>query len=96
MIADFAAFDDFLRHDVLPTISYRADHTNEGNITILYTQLSDIANVTVINPYYTYEYTMKKKGDEDLILDNTAYSFHFLNSFYSGNISKTILLINCI
>lgn len=100
VLAGLAAFDDYVRFDNFPYISYSPDHTTTGSmeVHVNYSSNDNYANVTVMNPSYSYKlqnvlYGSKNAKDRsnDLIMDNIGFSTQFLVAYYRGDISKTII-----
>lgn len=92
--------EDYLRLDNLQHITYKPEHTEPGNVKLsfTYSMKDNYSNITVMNPYYSYELDDVLYGSEDeedrqndLVLDNTGFSTSFLVDFYKGDIRKIFL-----
>ncbi|KAL7299982.1 hypothetical protein TKK_0007297 [Trichogramma kaykai] len=88
--------DDFLRFEAYPHIHYNINHTEPGHMKVLVTYSDDyLMKISLTNPSYTLElydieYGPENGADNNLILDNTAFSNNFLMDFYKGDIRPCI------
>ncbi|XP_001606130.2 vitellogenin-3-like isoform X1 [Nasonia vitripennis] len=103
ILAKLAMLDDYLRLDNFPHITYKPEHTEPGNVKLSFTYSvkDNYSNITVMNPYYSYELDDVLYGPEDeedrhndLVLDNTGFSTSFLVDFYKGDIRPCIVHSN--